>query len=187
MSRENVELVLKDLEYWNRGDMEAFVGLWDDDVVLRAAEGWPERVFRGKDAVRSFYEGFAETVGRDSVIEDLIDAGDVVVTRMRAHMTGVQSGLEGICGSPRSRRSERARSCWQSSSGITRKLSKPPGCRSRAPASGKSPAPRSLEPAPPLTVPTAPRKINRSRLIKPAARGTPHSSLPSEAASHREG
>jgi ketosteroid isomerase-like protein len=95
MSQENVKLVLKDLEYWNRGDMDAFVGLWDDDVVLRAAEGWPERVFRGKDAVRSFYEGFAETVGRDSVIEDLIDAGDVVVTRMRAHMTGAQSGLEG--------------------------------------------------------------------------------------------
>ena len=95
MSQENVDLVLKDLEYWNQGDMEAFVRLWDDDVVLRAAEGWPERDFRGKDAVRSFYEGFAETVGRDSVIEDLIDAGDVVVTRMRAHMTGVQSGLEG--------------------------------------------------------------------------------------------
>ena len=95
MSQENVELVLKELEYWNRGDMDAFVGLWDEDVVLRAAEGWPEPVFRGKDAVRSFYEGFAETVGRDSAIEDLIDAGDVVVTRMRAHMTGVQSGLEG--------------------------------------------------------------------------------------------
>ena len=95
MSEENVKLVLKDLKYWNEGDMDAFVELWDDDVVLRAAEGWPERDFRGKDAVRSFYEGFAETVGRDSLIEDLIDAGDVVVTRMRAHMTGVQSGLEG--------------------------------------------------------------------------------------------
>jgi ketosteroid isomerase-like protein len=94
MSQENVELVLKELEYWNRGDFDAFVGLWDDDVVLRAAEGWPERVFRGKDAVRSFWEGFAELVGRDSVIEDLIDAGDVVVMRMRAHMTGAQSGLE---------------------------------------------------------------------------------------------
>ncbi len=34
-------------------------------------------------------------MGRDSVIEDLIDAGDVVVTRMRAHMAGVKSGLEG--------------------------------------------------------------------------------------------
>jgi ketosteroid isomerase-like protein len=95
MSQENVELVLKELEYWNRGDIDAFVGLWDDAVVLRAAEGWPERVFEGKDAVRSFYEGFAETVGRDSVIEDLIDAGDVVVMRMRAHMTGAHSGLEG--------------------------------------------------------------------------------------------
>ena len=95
MSEENVELVRKDLEYWNRGDIDAFVGLWDDAVVLRAAEGWPERVHGGKDAVRSFYEGFADTVGRDSVIEDLVDAGEVVVTRMRAHMTGLQSGLEG--------------------------------------------------------------------------------------------
>ena len=95
MSEQNVDLVLKDLEYWNRGDMDAFAGLWDDDVVLRAAEGWPEPVYRGKEAVRSFYEGFADIVGRDSVIEDLIDAEDVVVTRMRAHMTGVQSGLEG--------------------------------------------------------------------------------------------
>jgi ketosteroid isomerase-like protein len=95
MSQANVELVLKDLEYWNRGDMDAFAGLWDEDVVLVAAEGWPERVFRGKDAVRSFYDGFAETVGRDSVIEDLIDAGDVVVTRCRAHVTGAKSGLEG--------------------------------------------------------------------------------------------
>jgi ketosteroid isomerase-like protein len=95
MSQENVELVRKELEYWNRGDFDAFVGLWDDDVVLRAAEGWPERVFYGKDAVRSFYEGFAEVVGRDSVIEDLIDAGDSVVLRMRAHMTGEKSGIEG--------------------------------------------------------------------------------------------
>jgi ketosteroid isomerase-like protein len=96
MSEKNVELVLKELEYWNRGDFDAFVGLWDDDVVLRPAEGWPERVYYGKDAVRSFYKDFAETVGRDSVIEDLIDAGDdVVVMRMRAHMTGAQSGLEG--------------------------------------------------------------------------------------------
>jgi ketosteroid isomerase-like protein len=95
MSQENAELVRKGLEYWNRGDLDAFVGLWDDDAVIRAAEGWPERDFRGKDAVRSFYEGFAETVGTDTEIEDLIDAGDVVVTRCRAHVTGAKSGLEG--------------------------------------------------------------------------------------------
>ena len=95
MSQQNVELVRKGAEDWNRGDMDAWFGLFDDDVVLRAAEGWPERDFRGKDAVRSFYEGFAETVGHDTVIEDLIDAGDVVVTRCRAHVTGVKSGVEG--------------------------------------------------------------------------------------------
>ena len=95
MSQENVELVLKDLEYWNRGDIDVFVFLWDDEVVAPSRRGWPERVFRGKQAVRAFYEGFAETVGRDSVIEDLIDAGEVVVMRMRVHMSGVQSGIEG--------------------------------------------------------------------------------------------
>ena len=88
MSQENVELVLKDLEYWNRGDMDAFVDLWDDDVVLRAAEGWPERDFRGKDAVRTFYEGFAETVGRDSVI-----GSDSVL--LQPVMCAAHSGLQG--------------------------------------------------------------------------------------------
>ena len=28
-----------------------------DDAVLRPAEGWPERVIYGKDAMRSWFEG----------------------------------------------------------------------------------------------------------------------------------
>jgi hypothetical protein len=58
MSQENVELVLQDFEYWNRGDMEAFVGLWDDAVVLRAAEGWPEPCLsrKGRSALLSSNE-----------------------------------------------------------------------------------------------------------------------------------
>ena len=94
MSEENVEIVRKAVEYWNRGDLDAFMDTTDEHTVIRAAEGWPEPVFYGQEAVRSFYEGFAETVGRDGVIEDLIDAGPVVVTRIRAHMTGEQSGIE---------------------------------------------------------------------------------------------
>ena len=95
MSQTNVELVVKALQYWNRGDLDAASELWDDDVVLRAAEGWPEHVYYGKDEVRSFWEGFAETMGHDSVIEDLIDADDVVVIRTRAHVSGYRSGFEG--------------------------------------------------------------------------------------------
>ena len=95
MSEKNVELVRDAYEYWNRGDFYAFMDVADEDIVIRAAEGWPERVFYGKDAVRSFFEGLAETVGHEVVIEDPIDAGDSVVVRVRARMTGEESGIEG--------------------------------------------------------------------------------------------
>jgi hypothetical protein len=88
MSQENVEIVRKAMEYWNRGDLDAASEYWDDDVVQRGAEGWPERVLYGKDEVRSFWEGYAETMGHDSVIEELIDAGGSVVMRTRAHVSG---------------------------------------------------------------------------------------------------
>ena len=55
----------------------------------------PERVYYGKDAARSFYEGLVETVGGTVVIEDLIDAGDRVIVRIRQHYSGEQSGVEG--------------------------------------------------------------------------------------------
>ena len=94
MSEENVELVHKAVEYSNRGDLDAFMDLFAEDAVLRADENWPERVYYGKDALRSFYEGLAETMGGDAVVEDLIDAGDRVVVRARSHWTGEQSGIE---------------------------------------------------------------------------------------------
>jgi hypothetical protein len=81
MSQENVEIVRKAGENFNRGDFDAFIELFDDDVVLRMAEGWPERVFFGKAAVRSFIDGWVETVGQEVVVEDLIDAGNAVVMR----------------------------------------------------------------------------------------------------------
>jgi ketosteroid isomerase-like protein len=95
MSQENVKKIRETFEAWNRGDRDAAFKWLDNDVVLRTAEGWPERAHHGKLAARSFYEGFAETVGGNAVIEDLIDAGEIVVARIRAHMTGERSGLEG--------------------------------------------------------------------------------------------
>ena len=95
MSEENVEVARRALEYWNRGDLDAFMELIADDAVLRPAEGWPERVIYGKDAMRSWFEGFAETVGHETVIEELIDAGGAgVVVRARVHVTGGLSGIE---------------------------------------------------------------------------------------------
>jgi ketosteroid isomerase-like protein len=95
MSQENVEIVRQAAENWNRGDLDAFLESYDEEVVIRAAEGWPETAYHGKRQVRSFYEGLAETVGRDTVVEDLRDAGEAVVLRAQTHITGERSGVEG--------------------------------------------------------------------------------------------
>jgi ketosteroid isomerase-like protein len=98
MSQQNVEIQLKALESFARGGDEWYA--WfdrfiDEHVVLRMAEGWPERVYYGKDAARSFYDGAMETIGRDvSHVEDLVDGGDRVVVRIGGHGTGEISGVE---------------------------------------------------------------------------------------------
>jgi ketosteroid isomerase-like protein len=95
MSQENVEIARKAFEDWNRGDLDGAVEWYDDNAVLRTAEGWPERAFHRKTAVRSFLEEYAETVGHDTVVEDLIDAGNSVVVRLRSRLSGDHSGIEG--------------------------------------------------------------------------------------------
>jgi ketosteroid isomerase-like protein len=54
------------------------------EIAWRLADAWNEG---GIEAV------LAETVGHDAVIEDLIDAGDSLVVRVRANLTDEQSGL----------------------------------------------------------------------------------------------
>jgi ketosteroid isomerase-like protein len=43
MSQQNVEVVKAFLAAWNAGDMDAVREPYDPEVVMRAAEGWPER------------------------------------------------------------------------------------------------------------------------------------------------
>ena len=52
MSKENVEIARKAFEYWNRGDLDAFLELIADDAILRTAEGFPERVIQDGRAPR---------------------------------------------------------------------------------------------------------------------------------------
>jgi ketosteroid isomerase-like protein len=94
MSEENAQIVRDAYDLWNRGDLDSFMGLIDEEVVIRAAEGWPEPVFYGKDSARSFFEGLVESIGHDSVIEELTGSGSTVVIRVRTGVTGGQSGIE---------------------------------------------------------------------------------------------
>ena len=84
MSQENVEIVRALFEAYNAGDMDAFRELYDPDVIVRTAEGWPEPgPYVGREAVMREFERYRETWDADTLepIGDFIDAGDRVAVR----------------------------------------------------------------------------------------------------------
>src|SRR2546423_1236538 len=85
MSRENIEVVQAAIEAWTRGDWNTLREMYDPDIFMRMAEGWPERgPFLGRDAVLSEMRGMRETL-EDSTVDttsDFIDSGDRVLVRV---------------------------------------------------------------------------------------------------------
>jgi ketosteroid isomerase-like protein len=100
MSPENVELVRAAHRAWNAGDMDAAGELYDPDVIMRMAEGWPEPgPFVGRDAVIGQLRRMRETLegGVVEPISDYIDIADRVVVRLvwRGAGRGPQVNMEG--------------------------------------------------------------------------------------------
>jgi ketosteroid isomerase-like protein len=96
MSQENVEIMRACVAAFNRGDLNAALKDFDPYVVIRLDPSWPENRPRlGADAARSFFDDLTTMLGTgETVIEDLIDAGDRVVIRNRSRVHGRQSGVE---------------------------------------------------------------------------------------------
>src|SRR6476620_6578173 len=101
MSQENVEIVRGMAAAFNRGDMDAWLEYWTDDIDFRAAEGAPDDrgPINGKDALRAFVQDWLDTFDefRAEPVE-LIDAGvDKVIAVMRisgrAKLSGVETDL----------------------------------------------------------------------------------------------
>ncbi len=97
MSQENVEIVRRGYEAFNRGDIDGVVGLLASDFEYVASGLVPGvgGVYRGAAGLRGFAETFwAEFDDPRIEIHELIDTGDQVVasTTMRGH--GKQSGAE---------------------------------------------------------------------------------------------
>ena len=133
MSQENVEIVRKAIEAWNAGDMDAFRELCDADVVMHHVEDWPEPgPTVGREAVMRFIEQLRDTWDADTieVTSDFLHAADRVVFGFtwhgRGHGPRVEHRIDDRLWRPQGQNPQ----SW-SSSGITRKPSKPPGCRSR--------------------------------------------------------
>ena len=111
-----------------------FVSCYDPDVIMRMPEDWPEPgPFIGREAVMRQFEQLRETWDADALepISDFIDAGDRVAVRFI--WRGAGHGPEAMEVTAVYTVRKGKISSW-SSSGITRRPSKPWGCRSKTAA-----------------------------------------------------
>ena len=95
MSQENVEIVRRGYEAFNRGDIDGVIGLLAPDFEYVASGLVPGvgGAYRGADGLRQFAETFWNEFDDPRIeIHELLDAGDQVFasTTMRGH--GKQSG-----------------------------------------------------------------------------------------------
>jgi ketosteroid isomerase-like protein len=91
VSQENVEIVRRGFEAWERGDIEGLLQAFDETVVVRPVIG-PDRL--GPSGVlemaADWVEGFEEFTMK---AEEFIDAGDDVVVRVRQEAREASAGV----------------------------------------------------------------------------------------------
>ena len=95
MSQENVELLHRDIDAFNRRDLDAFLALMDPAVEFtpytRALEGLGP--YRGHEGVRAWWEeSFAALPDLSVDLYEVRDLGDVTLSRGRLRGTGAGSG-----------------------------------------------------------------------------------------------
>ncbi len=95
MSGENVELVHRAVDAFNRRDLDAFLELCDPDMeffsrILELEGGSP---YHGHEGIRSWWEGLLGVSPDFSTeIDEVRDLGDVTVARYRLRGHGKGSG-----------------------------------------------------------------------------------------------
>jgi ketosteroid isomerase-like protein len=98
MSRENVEVVLDQYAATNERDFRRAMSFYDDDVELVAREPWLRTgVFKGREAVGSWFGDWLSTFGRDARF-DVKEARELengaVLLVADHHARGRASGVE---------------------------------------------------------------------------------------------
>jgi ketosteroid isomerase-like protein len=97
VAEENLEVVRRFAEAWERADWDAMAELADPSIELHGTVGGVEegRVRRGVGEIRRDFESNEEIWDEHRVeIQDLIDAGDRVVIFQREYQRGKNSGVE---------------------------------------------------------------------------------------------
>ena len=91
---ENVELARRAFDAFNRRDLDGFLALADPDAEFhsRIAELEGGEPYRGHEGIRSWWESlFAISPDFVSEIDEIRDAGDVTISRVRQRGRGTES------------------------------------------------------------------------------------------------
>ena len=91
MSQENVEMVRRGLEAFNRGDLDEALEMYDPQVEVKTLLSGSAN---GREEVRAVILDREKEMGAVQYVpKDLIDAGDTIVGVVRAAGTGRFSGI----------------------------------------------------------------------------------------------
>jgi ketosteroid isomerase-like protein len=95
MSQENVEVVRRNNDAYNRRDLDAFLDTVAETVTFRSRfSAMDSRVYRGRDEMRRYFVELDEVWSRyDMGLERLVDAGERVAGLFHLHAVGRESGL----------------------------------------------------------------------------------------------
>ncbi len=95
MSRENVEVVRRGFDLFNRGDIDAFCELFSEDVEIHPLQENPDaEVSLGREGVRQIIRNWTDVFDEVSAApEEFIDAGGHVVIPLSLSARGLTSGI----------------------------------------------------------------------------------------------
>ena len=94
MSEENVRTFQQGTAAYNRGDWTAALTTMDPNVEFDLTRVAPDgQTYRGYEGVRRFWLMLRDVFGELQIdVEEIIDGGDTLVTRVRLRSTGKASG-----------------------------------------------------------------------------------------------
>jgi uncharacterized protein len=95
ISEQNVEIVRRVWEAWERRDTEAVLELYDSAILWESRDTPLAGSYRGHEGVRQYFREWLEAFeGYEAKAETFIDAGDKVIVRSRVRGRGKASGVE---------------------------------------------------------------------------------------------
>jgi len=96
MPEGGLDVMREWFELWNRGDLDAFAGLFAAEAEVITDPSWMEAgPFKGRDAIRLWFEGLKESWDAERlVVGELFEADDKVVAQFNWEVHGRTSGIE---------------------------------------------------------------------------------------------